>query len=346
VVSPTSRLDLPVNVDATQVESAQPATDTLARPAVSVVIPCFRQAGFLPGAVESVVGQTRRDWEVIVVDDGSPDDTADVAAHLISAHPDRRIRLVQQPHLGASAARNRGISVADGRYVLPLDADDEILPAMLERTAGVLDSRPDVAIVSTDIQRFGSDTRRLRLHRTRPSDLARRNTVPSCSLFRREVWTTVGGYNLNMVDGYEDWDFWVAAAEAGFAFAHVAEPLFRYRVAPTSRTSHATNHAPELVRQIRLNHPAFFAHALSTADLRRHDLRQAAVREYASGRQALADGDLPRARQLLRLSLRHGELRIRFGAVVGLSCSIAGIDMERLVRMGRRIRVRRRTPFP
>jgi glycosyltransferase involved in cell wall biosynthesis len=338
LASPRPHLDQPVNADATQAGRIQPAVAMAARPTVSVVIPCFRHARFLPGAVRSVVGQTRADWEVILVDDGSPDDTADVASQLISAYADRRIRLVQQANLGVSAARNSGIAVADGRYVLPLDADDEILPAMLERTAGILDTRPDVAIVFTDVQRFGSQTNITRFRQMRARDLARHNIAPVTSLFRREVWTTVGGFNPNMIDGYEDWDFWVAAAEAGFAFLHVAEPLLRYRVSAPSRTSHAANHGPDLVRQIRLNHPAFFARAISPEDLRRHDVREAAALEYASGRRALGDGDRPRAQRFLRRSLRRGDFGIRFRAVVGLGCSIVGTDMESLASAGRRVR--------
>src|SRR5689334_1514338 len=101
-------------------------------PRVSVVVPCWNQACFLPEAVGSVLEQTFRDFEIVIVDDGSPDDTADVAARLIAQNPDAQIRLVRRENGGLPAARNTGVAAARGELVLPLDADDRIAPGFLE----------------------------------------------------------------------------------------------------------------------------------------------------------------------------------------------------------------------
>ncbi|WP_330480127.1 glycosyltransferase family 2 protein [Streptomyces sp. NBC_00724] len=126
-------------------------------PVVSVVIPCHDYARYLPEAVSSVLAQTFRDWELVIVDDGSTDDTVEVTQSLIACHPDRRIRLLQQSNAGVSAARNTGIEASTGRYILPLDADDVIAATMLEKTVGVLDSDPGIAIASTDVFTFTDD---------------------------------------------------------------------------------------------------------------------------------------------------------------------------------------------
>jgi len=114
-------------------------------PAVSVIIPCYQQAEYLAEAVESVVAQTFTDWESVIIDDGSPDATAAMAEKLIASHPDRRIRLVRQANQGLPSARNSGIAASAGRYILPLDADDLLMPEMLARTVGLLESDPTVA---------------------------------------------------------------------------------------------------------------------------------------------------------------------------------------------------------
>src|SRR5262249_34753521 len=97
-----------------------------APPLVSVGIPCFNQAEYLGAAVASVVDQSFTDWEVIIVDDGSPDEASSVAERLAVELPDRRIALLRQANCGPAVARNAGIGIARGRYIVPLDADDEL----------------------------------------------------------------------------------------------------------------------------------------------------------------------------------------------------------------------------
>jgi len=233
--------------------------DERSGPAVSVIIPCYGQAQYLPEAVASVVAQTFTDWEIVIVDDGSPDDTGETAERLMAAHPGRRIRLVRQENHGLVGARNNGIAASTGRFVLPLDADNALLPEMLEKTVALLEADPSVAIAYTDYEHFGSDTRRIETGRWGTDALGVRNRLEACSLFRREVWSAVGGYNPNMRWGYEDWDFWIGAAERGFVGRRIPEPLFRYRIKPSSmyKTARRQHHG-ELMRQIARNHPALF----------------------------------------------------------------------------------------
>jgi len=182
------------------------------RPVVSVIIPCYGQAMYLPEAIESVVAQTDPSWEAIIVNDGSPDDTAVVARRLVAVHGPR-IRHIEQSNARVSAARNAGIRVAAGRYILPLDADDRLAPTMLERTVAVPKAEPRVSVVHVQVMRFEGVTEESTSGKVDydPDVLAIWDFVAVSSLFRREVWTACGGYRTDMVWGYEDWDFCLPA---------------------------------------------------------------------------------------------------------------------------------------
>jgi glycosyltransferase involved in cell wall biosynthesis len=227
-------------------------------PTVSVVIPCYGQAEYLPDAVASVVSQTFTDWEVVIVDDGSPDDTANVATRLIAEHRGRRIRLLRQRNQRVAAARNSGINTTSGRYILPLDADDALDPEMLATCVERLDGDSGLGIVYTDQQRFGAEDRHVPASEFDPFLMPDINQPNYCALYRREVWESIGGYNANMVHGYEDWDFWLGAVEHGIKAARVPRPLFRYRIRPGTRSAGALEHNRELLRQLRANHPRLY----------------------------------------------------------------------------------------
>lgn len=113
-------------------------------PAVSVIIPAYNYARFLPQAIESVITQTLRDFELIIVDDGSTDDTAAVARKYLS---DLRVRYICQENRGLSAARNTGIRQARGEYIALLDADDVWLPLKLEKQLLLFEKAEDVVLV-------------------------------------------------------------------------------------------------------------------------------------------------------------------------------------------------------
>ena len=229
------------------------------KPTVSVVIPCFNQAQFLDEAVESVAAQTFTDWECIVVNDGSPDNTSEVAIKLIERYPDKCIRLLEKQNGGLADARNYGIERARGTYILPLDSDDVLHPEMLKRTVEVLESHLTIAIVYTDLVHFGAVQKHVIAGEYDFQSLKCANQLNYCSLYRREVWEKVGGYNPNMTWGYEDWDFWIGAGERGYAAEHISEALLFYRVRSESMFVKALEHDAELKAQIVLNHPKLYS---------------------------------------------------------------------------------------
>ena len=119
-------------------------------PSVSIIIPTFNRATLLPRALDSVIAQTVSDWEIVVIDDGSTDDTSAVLGRYRARLGDRLI-CVRQYNRGCSAARNVGLSVARGRFAAFLDSDDEYRPVKLERQLALFDLRPDLALVFSDM---------------------------------------------------------------------------------------------------------------------------------------------------------------------------------------------------
>ena len=235
--------------------------DQSAAPLVSVIMPCYKQANYLHEAIASVVAQTYPDWELIVVNDGSPDETSRVTREIIALHPERRIRLLEKVNGGLADARNAGIREARGRYILPLDSDDRVHPEILQKTVALLNTNKQIAIAYTDLIHFGVANKIVRASEYDPARLPIQNQLNYCSLYRREVWSATGGYNCNMIWGYEDWDFWVGCAEKGFVAKRIPEALLHYRVKQASMYTTAVEHHRDNHARIVLNHPGLYNEA-------------------------------------------------------------------------------------
>ena len=231
-----------------------------APPKVSVIISCFNQAHFLAEAVESVAAQIFTDWECLIVNDGSPDDTSEVARRLISMFPEKNLRLLEKKNGGLPDARNAGISASYGRYWLPLDADDRIEPTFLEKAVKILDERSEVGFVYSHISHFGIQNDVYILPEFNADTIVYTDNIACvCSLVRRIVWDQVGGYNINMREGYEDWDFWVGCIEMGWKGYRIPEPLFLYRKRDGSMLEGSNRKRVLLIARIVCNHPALYS---------------------------------------------------------------------------------------
>jgi glycosyltransferase involved in cell wall biosynthesis len=211
--------------------------------------------------VESVLAQTFACWELIIVNDGSPDQTREIALNLIARHSTRKIRLLEKANGGLAEARNAGIRAAIGKYVLPLDADDRIAPTFLEKAVAVLESQTAVGFVYSHIQHFGLQDDLYPLPEFDAETMVYTDNVASvCALVRRSVWEAVGGYNTTMnPQGYEDWDFWVSCIEKGWQGHRLPEPLFFYRKSKGSMLGTANDQRDRLVAQIVLNHRSLYS---------------------------------------------------------------------------------------
>jgi GT2 family glycosyltransferase len=183
---------------------------------VSIIIPCwgvYKQ--FLQECLASIDKQTYKDYEVIVVD----------------------------TETDLPTARNKGIEKATGEYILPLDVDDEIEPNYLEKTVDKGD------IVTTGY--YHSKGQNIIVEQNVTVDgFKDRNQLIACSLFKKEVWESIDGYDEEMKLGYEDWDFWYRAVKQGYKVTVINEPLYNYKRRSDSMISTTVTHHNELKNYI------------------------------------------------------------------------------------------------
>lgn len=204
-------------------------------PLVSVIMPAYNVEPYIGDAIRSTLAQTFTDFELIVVDDGSKDGTAEVVKEL--ARQDRRVSLVQQANRGLAGARNSAMRAARGEYFALLDSDDMWDPQYLEAQLALLDARPAVDIVTGNGwylggPRHGQVARPYPDPRRDPelaSIIGDEWSVFIMSVFRRRVYTEIGPFDESMRSN-EDYDFWLRAALAGLIFARNDRPLGHYRV--------------------------------------------------------------------------------------------------------------------
>jgi glycosyltransferase involved in cell wall biosynthesis len=197
---------------------------------VTIVIPCYNQARYLSDSIESALSQTHRDLEVIVVDDGSTDATAEVARRYES------VRLLRQVNQGQAVARNRGLAAARGDYVVFLDADDRLLPHALEAGLQRLARYPDAAFAYGHVKIIAGDgtplptPRQVSVERDHYLELLRNNYIwtPGAVIYRRDVLTLTGGFNQR-VTGSEDFDLNIRVAR-DFPICCSGETVLEYRL--------------------------------------------------------------------------------------------------------------------
>ena len=206
---------------------------------VSCLMAAHNAAGTIAASIASVREQTWRDWELIIVDDGSTDETAAVLAGI----DDARVVVLRQERAGPSAARNRALAVARGEFVAPIDADDIWLPRKLELQVEALRRQPDAAVaygwtdfVDEELRPLYADLRPTHAGRVL-EELLRKNFVAcgSNTLMRRTAVMEVGGFDETL-QAAEDWELHTRLA-ARHSFAAVAEVVVWYRRSPRSLSS-------------------------------------------------------------------------------------------------------------
>jgi glycosyltransferase involved in cell wall biosynthesis len=198
---------------------------------VSVIIPCYNQGHFLEEAVQSVLHQTMRDFEIIVVNDGSTDEST---RQILATFNRDKTRILHTENQGLASARNNGIQEARGKYILPLDADDLIEPRYLEKAVEVLEQNEDVGIVYCRARLFGVVETEWLLPPYTLAEMLKDNVIFCSALFRKDDWYAVGGYDAGMIYGWEDYDFWLSLIERGRRVLQLPDILFAYRVASDS----------------------------------------------------------------------------------------------------------------
>jgi glycosyltransferase involved in cell wall biosynthesis len=241
----------PTDEDAVTERSANFSATTGAAyaPSFSVLMPAYNAARTISSAISSVLSQTRGDFELIVVDDGSTDaTTARVQQYLC----DNRVKLISQENRGQASARNVALAAANGRYVSLLDSDDLWLPQYLDLMASHLDANALAAVAYTDAWVLDEETRRVsrttamrRWHpQVVPTDplgflralLELGNFVYVSATVRRSVLADVGSFRVGL-EPSEDYELWLRIAAHGYPFVRIGCPQAIYRRSPHQMTA-------------------------------------------------------------------------------------------------------------
>lgn len=329
-------------------------------PRVSVITPTYNHEGFIGQCIESVQGQSFRDWEMIIVDDGSTDRTAEIAERY--AAKDDRVVVISRENVGIfrlAETYNAGLERSSGSLVAILEGDDVWLPRKLELQVAAFDANPeavlswgDVAIASTELVQIGTSRSSLsssdrRYYENRPvgailNELYIENIVSATTVVvRREQLEEIGGFQHR--DGLPLIDFPTILAFTTLGpFAYVGETLARWRWHPGQVTKSYYAQIIRGVRDMALDHfDALPASIRDTLNVSRNDItgryRRVVHDSYIqSGRYKLLQRRFGEARSDYRRALfypRLVSLKNRMIALVGIGSSLVGADVEWLARM-------------
>ena len=310
-------------------------------PAVSIIMPAYNVEPYIGDAIRSALAQTFTDFELIVVDDGSKDGTAEVVKAL--ARGDSRIQLVQQANRGLAGARNSALRASRGEFFALLDSDDLWEPEFLAEQLAIFAVRPDVDIVTGNGWCLGGAKHgQLALPCPDPRpvpDLATivgdERAVFIMSVVRRRVYTTIGSFDESMRSN-EDYDFWLRAAVAGFTFARNDRPLGHYRIRSDSLSASDVRMLGGILKVYRKLRPVIVNLPNEMAILERQINRFERELLAAEARLALELADFEAARE--HLGALHA---LRGGAALGVASFLARWAPNTLKRV---LRFKRRRP--
>jgi glycosyltransferase involved in cell wall biosynthesis len=232
-------------------------------PKVSIIIPCYNYGRFIRETISSVEKCDSSLYELIIVNDGSTDE---YTQQVLKELEEEGYYIIHQPNSGVASARNTGIAASSGKYILPLDADDEIHSSYLPFAIDILEKNSGVGVVYGRAEFFGSMEGEWRLPKFDLDKLLISNIVYVSAVYRKDIWVECEGYDINrLIDNWEDWDFWISTAKRGWKFIQLDEVIFRYRIHDSSKISDYRNRfIPEKVESyIMGKHAEFYKERFS-----------------------------------------------------------------------------------
>lgn len=234
---------------------------------ISVIIPCYNQGIYLDECLQSVLDQIYTNWECIVVNDGSTDNTEELA--LKWTKKDSRYKYLYKKNGGLSSARNAGIEKAKGEFILPLDADDKISSDYIKLALEAFQKDSELKLVYCKAEKFGKINSLWKLEPFSLKNLAETNIIFCSGIYKKKDWNNIGGYDTNMIYGLEDWEFWIHLLKNGGEVFTINKICFYYRVKNVSMITNLNQfQQKEMIKYISIKHVDFFIKYLGTF----HDL--------------------------------------------------------------------------
>lgn len=202
-------------------------------PMVSIIIPCYNTEQTLEETLLSVHLQDFKDWEAIIVNDGSPDKLEAIALNWVSK--DNRFKYFKKDNGGLGSARNYGIEKSKGIYILPLDSDNKIRSFFVTKAVNILETNNSVGVVYGNAKRFGDINEFWEVGEFNKYKLLYHNYIDACSVIRKRVFDDLGLYDEEMPhQGHEDWEFWLRVVSSSHTFHYLNDITFDYRVSENS----------------------------------------------------------------------------------------------------------------
>jgi len=203
------------------------------QPKVTVVIPSYNHGKYLQEAIDSVENSGFKDYEIIIVDDGSTDASSRKIAQDLKANG---YEVILQENKGVAASRNNAIKIAKGEFIIPLDADNRLLKPYFFEGIKILEDNPKIGVVYGDAQVIGEKSGTWVNHPMQLEEIIFENYIDNCTILRKSAWESVGGYDENApFHTREDWYFWLSLIGKGWQFHHLNEFCFEYRFLADSK---------------------------------------------------------------------------------------------------------------
>ena len=196
-----------------------------------LITPARNEEQFIEKTIQSMIQQTVLPIKWIIVNDGSTDKKTNT---ILKELNDKGVNVVFQENKGLGEARNTGIRLSKTDYVLPLDADNKVLPGYMAKAIEVMEKHSDIAIVYGNANFFGEKAGILRPGPFNLQQLMICNYIDACAVIRKSAIEEIGMYDNMKIMGYEDWDLWLRFAFGGYKFYYLDETLFEYRVRENS----------------------------------------------------------------------------------------------------------------
>jgi len=228
-------------------------------PVISVIVPCYNQAVYLSDALQSVLEQDYPYWECIIINDGSPDNTDEIARQWVEK--DNRFRYFYKNNSGVADTRNYGVSQASGEYILPLDGDDKLGTAYFSEAIQAFSEDSDIKLVYSNTILFGDKNEKIVNKEFVFGSMMTENQIHNSAIFRRADFLAAGGYNPNMVNGIEDWDFYLSLLRPTDKVIKLSGFHYYYRIKAISRSSSINTHKEKndaMLLQMFRNHVPLF----------------------------------------------------------------------------------------
>jgi glycosyltransferase involved in cell wall biosynthesis len=228
-------------------------------PIISVIMPCYNQAQYMPEALQSLLDQDYPHWECIMVNDGSPDNTDEVARQWVKK--DNRFKYFKKENSGVCDTRNYAAKQAIGEYIVSLDGDDRLGSHYFSEAIATFAKDSEVKLIYSDTILFGDKNENIINPPFVFEKMLTGNLIHNSAIFRKSDFIESGGYNPNMIYGIEDWEFYLSLLKPGYKVVKLNTFHYYYRIKAMSRSVGVNAHKERndaMLLQMFKNHIPLF----------------------------------------------------------------------------------------